>query len=252
VVDTGIEVDGQSATPRRIEDNTISTFGEGVNLRNAPFAIVARNLFSGGDTGIRIRSGCLASDVVAFMTNGAKSGGALRRGGTAQVRDNIFTDVDTPHITSETSTVDSKFFGRCAVWEGDVVDGAAMDGAAFSNAVPGSGFNAKTWHKGDRVRNTTISSGVIYERICTSPGTHGAAGATTGSISSGSAVVSGVASWAGIGPGIYLMVNGQRVFVRSIDPGSDSFTTDFVFGSNASGVAISQASPAFADLYAAA
>ncbi len=248
-VTAGIDIDGLSPTPRRIEGNSISDFVDGVVLRSAPFASVERNILSKGTNGLRIRSGCLASDVAAQLTAGATSGSAVRRGGTIQVRGNTFRDVTTPHTVTETNGDDSQFYGRCAVWEGDTVNGAPVDGSTFASASPATTFNVKTWRRGDRVRNTTIAPGVIYERICTSSGTNGGAGTTTGATTSGSAVVTSVASWNGIGPGMFLMVGGQRVLVVSIDPAANRFTTDFTFSSTASGVTIDRASPVFANLY---
>lgn len=239
---------------RNIVRNATTT---GIVIRNAPNSVIEQNDLCDCAVGIDIRVGCLASDVVNLMTMGSKNSSTLRYGGTAVVRFNEIKRCATPHRVIETATSDVTFAGRCRIWEGDTADGKRINGREWSHSGTGGSWpptnTTITWRPHDVARNSdTPTAATIYQRICDVGGTQGSGAiSTTCNTTASDPLVTNIASWAGIGPQMYVAIAGTRHYVVSVDPANDRMTVEPAPAGTATGAALTNSgAPTFVDLLA--
>ena len=224
--------------------NQIYKAGTAIIIRYAPYSKVMNNRVLDSSIGIQLEDGNLASNYL-YLMNMSLVPDNKRKGGTIIVKSNAIENCSEPYKIVGVTMTDLSFFGRCSVWEGDIVDGVVYDPYVFPNAIVPT-TNSKTWNIGDKVRNTTIASGVPYEKICVSPGTYGDPVNTTGDITNGSKSITNVADMGCIGPGIYLKIDSLIRRVVSVD--LTSFTVDKEMSANGTGIVIEDAIPVFVNL----
>lgn len=252
----GLQMTGLWHRGAAIEDNVISSCTTGLNLLNLPYTSVKRNKFNDCTTGFNLGNGTLASDYTTRKYGASAPPLAISAGGrigaTIKVMDNEFTNCATPHAVSNTATGDTTFEGRCAKWEGDLVDGRAVRSADYAAATPPTS-SPRQWDRGDIVYSTTIAASSVYARICSVAGQYKANAATittTGDTTNGSRTVTNVAAVGGIGPGQYLSIGGTVYRVSEVTFSPNTITLETPAGATATGAAIAAAAnPTFINLY---
>jgi hypothetical protein len=95
-----------------------------------------------------------------------------------------------------------------------------------------------------------MAAGVTPGKICVAPGQDGSTTTTTGDTTSGSAVITNVASLDGYGVGIHITATGfsGTVKIISINPTSNSMTVNATAGSSNVGVTLTLVAPTWASL----
>lgn len=219
-----------------ISGNQINEYNKGVSVRNSPYTKVISNTFSGGTDAITLGSGNFHTDIDDRST--------ARIGQTLIIKDNIIDETTNPHVVTETSTVDAKFFARCAIFRGDIVDGMAAEYSRPSGS-PETTFNQKSWSLGDTIKNSTPTSGADVVKACTSSGTYGTLSSTTGSIDLGSATLT-VNDSSGLAPNVYITIAGVSGVKRVVSIDGLSVILSSVSDATVSVVTVSYATPTFA------
>lgn len=242
----GIEV-AWYAFAVRVARNRLSGCATGVRLRYAPYSSVLDNVFHGCTTSILLSEGNLASDYPYLVTGGSVTR-AVRRGGTIDVAGNRHWGCTTKYSVDATASPDALFEGRAARWEREEHDGRHHEPLEYSGGTPGSSNTSRTWHKHARTYNSAAASGQPAGRVCVTPGTYGAATASTGNTTEASAVISAVSSLDGYGPGMYITATGfsGNVQILSVDTANSTITVSANAVSTNSGVSLDLGAPAFA------
>ena len=246
--DTGINVNSYRWNGVRIDHNYVKdATTTAIKLRNSPRSRIEHNEIIDCGEGLHLMSGSLASNIPHLMTGGTTPASVTKRqGATVIVRANTFYGVTTPHERSETATNDTTFQGRCLIWEDDVVDGKTIDGNAYSGASY-SNF-PRTWHVGDIIRNTTIAAATLHSSICTVAGTGGTNTVSTTCTTNGTTAVSAVADFDGIGPGMYVDIDGEVVYIKSMDPAAGTLVVDPALVSSGASKVLQDTAPTFVNL----
>jgi hypothetical protein len=181
-----------------ITDCTIT----GIRVRTAPFAKIVGNRIDGPSVGIEIASGCLAN---------THYGSTARAGATLTITDNLIYNVNTPVNLVETSGVDSTLYNRCAIYNGNYVDGIRHNGVDVNGAPSTKGGNVRSWNLGDEALNTSLSStNYIAGWRCVQAGTNTTA-YTLSSITANTTASSTYINFnsiEGIVPGVYITIAG--------------------------------------------
>jgi len=238
------------------ENNSAQSCTTGLALSNSPYSTLKGNKFVDCTTGISLGSGNLASDYIARKYAASAPANAISAGGrigaTLKVLGNEFVNVTTPHTVSGTASGDDNFQGRCAQWEGDLIDGRVVRSMDYASAAPPTS-RPKQWDRGDIVYNTTIAAATVYARICSVAGQHKANAATittTGDTTTGNRTVINVGAVGGIGPGQYLSVGVDTLRVQEVTFSPNTIVFETAPTATAVGAAIAAAAdPTFINLY---
>lgn len=211
-------------------------------LKGMPLSLVSGNQGRNSPIMFSLLTGLLAGDVPFYLSAGTITA-AIRRGGSLTVTGNVAIDVDAFYTIGETSAADGTISGRILYESGNIHNGYPVVNAT-ANATPVSAATCKTWNVGDEQLATNPSAGNPYKSVCVTPGTYGAATATTGDTTNTSASITNVASLDGIGPGIWVTIDGVLRRVLEVDV-AGSFVVDTAMTATDTGVAIAPATPTF-------
>lgn len=216
-----------------------------IQVKFAPFCDVSGNTIVSGTSGILLSAGNQASSIPRILSESVITDNR-RRGGSLTVRNNILSDCTTAHGVNETSGTDVSFFGRCAVWEGDMVNGHPA--RSTYTATPSTTNNGHTWNPGDIAPKTTPTAATSPAWMCLVGGTAGDTTYSTGDTTLGSPVVTAMSSLDGYGPGIYVTLTGftgSRKII-DIDVTNSTITLDANAASTNAGATVTVATPTFA------
>lgn|GEM_PF-6122255 len=244
----GIYVDSYRTNLMTIRNNLVQGSSVAIVIKNSPYASCENNTIANCIEGIQLGAGNLASDYLYLKSGGIIPPTKGRAGGTLIIRNNEVSNTISPHSITNTIPGDIHFFGRCIVWQGDVVDGTVIEPYKLTE-MQGTTNLVKTWNKGDVISSTSIIKGAPYKKICLTGGTHGTYKLyATGDIIEGTNVVYNISSLIGIGKWMILSINDEVKKVIDIDYNAKTITIDSPITASKKGANISFSIPKWIEI----